>query len=100
MDERKLKWTRKAFKQYASIVQWYSINVGKQAASSFVKFVMYANEQMLKYPTIGMLNRERTNFRYEYRSYLIHPKYRIHYRISKRMVGVVAIQCNQMDNDH
>ena len=41
-----------AYKQYVSIVQWYSLNVGKQAASSFVKSVMYANEQMLKYPTI------------------------------------------------
>ena len=100
MDKRRLKWTRAAFKQYANIVEWYSLNVGKQAASSFVKSVMYANEQMLKYPTIGMLNRERTNSRYEYRSYLIHPKYRIHYRISKRIVGVVAIQCNLMNNDN
>ena len=100
MDERKLKWTRKAFKQYASIVQWYSINVGKQAASSFVKSVMYANEQMLKYPTIGMLHRERTNSRYEYRSYLIHPKYRILYRISKKIVGVVAFHCNLKENSN
>ena len=93
MDKRRLKWTRKAFKQYANIVEWYSLNVGKQAASSFVK----SNDQMLKYPTIGMLNKERTNSRYEYRSYLIHPKYRIHYRISKRIVGVLAIQCNLMN---
>ena len=33
MDKRKLKWSREAFKQYANIVQWYSINVGKQAVS-------------------------------------------------------------------
>ena len=44
MDKRRLKWTRKAFKQYANIVEWYSLNVGKQAASSFVK----SNDQMLK----------------------------------------------------
>ena len=31
-------------------------------------------------------------------NYLIHPKYRIHYRISKRIVGVVAIHCNLMEN--
>lgn len=98
MDERRLKWTSEAFKQYANIVEWYSINVGKKAASSFVKSVMYANEQMMKYPTIGMLDKKRTNTKYEYRSYLIHPKYRIIYRISKRIIGIVAIHCNLMNH--
>lgn len=94
-----VKWNRSAFRQMVSIAAWYRENVALKAASSFVSGIYNAIEQISTYPTIGMLDRKRSNARYKYHSLLLHPKYRLIYRVTKTTIRIVAIQCNQMDNN-
>ena len=83
-----------------SISTWYRENVALKAASSFISSIHKAIEQISSYPTIGMLDRKRSNARFKYHSVLLHPKYRLIYRISKTTIRIVAIQCNLMNNDN
>lgn len=94
-----VKWNRSAFRQMVRIAAWYRENVALKAASSFVSGIYNAIEQISTYPTIGMLDRKRSNARYKYHSLLLHPKYRLIYRVTKTTIRIVAIQCNQMDNN-
>ena len=100
MGKHVVKWNRSAFRQMVGIAAWYRENVALKAASSFVFSIHNAIEQISTYPTIGMLDRKRSKAKYEYHSLLLHPKYRLIYRVSKRTIRIVAIQCNQMDNNH
>ena len=83
-----------------SISTWYRENVALKAASSFISSIHKAIEQISSYPTIGMLDRKRSNARFKYHSVLLHPKYRLIYRISKTTIRIVAIHCNLMNNDN
>ena len=83
-----------------SISTWYRENVALKAASSFISSIHKAIEQISSYPTIGMLDRKRSKARFKYHSVLLHPKYRLIYRISKTTIRIVAIQCNLMNNDN
>lgn len=96
MEKLVVKWNRSAYLQMIHISAWYRENVALKAASSFVSSIYKAIEKISVYPTIGMLDRKRSNAKYTYHSILLHPKYRLIYRVSKRTVRIVAIQCNQM----
>lgn len=99
MEKYVVKWNRSAFRQMVSIAAWYRENVALKAASSFVSSINKAIEQISAYPTIGMLDRKRSNTRFKYHSILLHPKYRLIYRVSKTTIRIVAIHCNLMNND-
>ena len=73
---------------------------GQYSASSFINGIHKAVEQISSYPTIGMLDRKRSNTRFKYHSLLLHPKYRLIYRVSKNTIRIVAIQCNLMNNEN
>jgi plasmid stabilization system protein ParE len=100
MGKYVVKWNRSAYLQMVSISTWYRENVALKAASSFISSIHKAIEQISSYPTIGMLDRKRSNARFKYHSVLLHPKYRLIYRISKTTIRIVAIQCNLMNNDN
>ena len=85
--------------QMISISAWYRENVGLKAASSFISSISQAIEKISVYPTIGMLDRKRSNAKYKYHSLLLHPKYRLIYRVSKTTIRIVAFQCNLMNNN-
>ena len=100
MEKHVVKWNHSAFKQMVSIAAWYKENVALKAASSFVSSIYKAIEQISTYPTIGMLDRKRSNTRFKYHSILLHPKYRLIYRVTKTTIRIVAIQCNLMNNEN
>ena len=100
MGKYVVKWNRSAYLQMISISTWYRENVALKAASSFISGIHEAIEQISSYPTIGMLDRKRSNARFKYHSVLLHPKYRLIYRISKTTIRIVSIQCNLMNNDN
>ena len=99
MEKHAVKWNRSAFRQMVSIAIWYRENVALKAASSFISGIYKAIEQISTCPTIGMLDRKRSNTRFKYHSLLLHPKYRLIYRVSQSTIRIVAIQCNLMNND-
>lgn len=99
MGKLVVKWNRSAYLQMVSISAWYRENVALKAASSFISSISKAIEQISTYPTIGMLDRKRSNAKFKYHSVLLHPKYRLIYRVSKTTIRIVAIQCNMMDNE-
>ena len=100
MEKLIVKWNRSAYLQMICISTWYKENVALKAASSFIASIHKAIEQISSYPTIGMLDRKRSNARFKYHSVLLHPKYRLIYRVSKTTIRIVAIQCNLMNNDN
>lgn len=97
MDRRTIKWNRTAYLQMVYIAAWYRENVGAKAANSFISSIMHVLEQISLCPTMGMLDRKNSNARFEYRSFLIHPKYRIVYRLTKSTIRIVTIHCNLMN---
>ena len=99
MGKLVVKCNRSAYLQMVSISAWYRENVALKAASSFISSISKAIEQISIYPTIGMLDRKRSNAKFKYHSVLLHPKYRLIYRVSKTTIRIVAIQCNMMDNE-
>ena len=94
-----IKWNRSAYLQMISISTWYRENVGLKAASSFISSISQAIDRISVYPTIGMLDRKRSNAKYKYHSLSLHPKYRLIYRVSKTTIRIVAFQCNLMNNN-
>ena len=99
MEKHVVKWNRSAYRQMVCIAAWYKENVALKAASSFISSIYKAIEQISFHPTIGMLDRKRSNTRFKYHSLLLHPKYRLIYRVSKNTIRIVAIQCNSMNNN-
>ena len=65
MGKYVVKWNRSAYLQMISISVWYRENVALKAASSFISSVYKAIEQISSYPTIGMLDRKRSNARFK-----------------------------------
>lgn len=100
MGKHVVRWNRSAYRQMVSIAAWYRENVALKAASSFINGIHRAVEQISSYPTIGMLDKKRSNTRFKYHSLLLHPKYRLIYRVSKNTIRIVAIQCNLMNNEN
>ena len=99
MGKLVVKWNRTAYLQMVSIAVWYRENVALKAASTFVSTLHEKIRYISDCPTVGMLDQKRSNSRYVYRSILLHPKYRLIYRVTKTTIRVVAIQCNMMENN-
>lgn len=99
MGKYVVKWNRTAYLQMVSIAVWYRENVALKAAASFTSGLYEAIRRICDCPTMGMLEQRRSNSRYMYRSILLHPKYRLIYRVSKTTIRIVAIQCNLMNNN-
>lgn len=98
MGRHAIKWNRTAYLQMIHIAAWYRENVDAKAANSFISSIKHVLEQISICPTIGMLDRKNSNVRFEYRSFPIHPKYRIVYRITKSTIRIVTIHCNLMNS--
>ena len=98
MGKYVVRWNRSAYLQMVSIAVWYRENVALKAASSFISSLYEAIQRISDCPTIGMWDQRRSNSRYMYRSILLHPKYRLIYRVSKTTIRMGAIQCNLMNN--
>ena len=94
MGKYVIRWNRSAYLQMVSIAAWYRENVALKAASSFISDVSDAIHKISQCPTMGMLDRKRSNARYNYHSRLFHPKYRLIYRVSSNTLRIVAFQCN------
>lgn len=99
MGKYRVTWNRSAYQQMVAVAVWYRENVALKAASSFVSSVSETIKRVSSCPTIGMLDQKRSNSRYMYRSILIHPKYRMIYRVSKTTIRIVAIHCNLMNKN-
>ncbi len=98
MGKYRIRWNRTAYQQMVGVAVWYRENVALKAAASWISSVSETLKRISTCPTIGILDRRRSNSRYVYRSILVHPKYRLIYRVSKTTIRIVAIQCNLMDN--
>lgn len=98
MDALKVKWNKSAFKLFVQIVNWYFCNVGHEAASNVTKDFYEVIHKLGQYPEMGMLDKRRSTSTKIYRSYLVHPKYRIIYRQMKTTIRIVEIICNQMEH--
>ena len=73
------------------IAAWYKENVNAKDSNSFILSMMHVLEQISICPIIGMIDRKNSNARFEYRCFLIHPRYRIIYRITKSTIRIVTI---------
>ena len=98
MGKYRIRWNRTAYQQMVGVAVWYRENVALKAAVSWISSVSKMLKRISTCPTIGILDQRRSNSRYVYRSILVHPKYRLIYRVSKTTIRIVAIQCNLMDN--
>ena len=63
------------------IAAWYKENVNAKDSNSFILSMMHVLEQISICPIIGMIDRKNSNARFEYRCFLIHPRYRIIYKL-------------------
>lgn len=97
MDALKVKWNKSAFRLFVQIVNWYSCNVGQKAAINVTQDFFNAIHHISLYPEIGMFDKKRSTSTKIYRSFLIHPKYRLIYRQTKTTIRIVDIVCNQMN---
>lgn len=79
------------------IAAWYKENVNAKDSNSFILSMMHVLEQISICPIIGMIDRKNSYARFEYRCFLIHPRYRIIYRITKSTIRIVTIHCNLMN---
>ena len=97
MDALKVKWNKSAFRLFVQIVNWYSCNVGQKAAINVTQDFFNAIHHISLHPEIGKKKKKRSTSTKIYRSFLIHPKYRMIYRQTKTTIRIVYIVCNQMN---
>ncbi|MBQ8736797.1 MAG: type II toxin-antitoxin system RelE/ParE family toxin [Bacteroidaceae bacterium] len=96
MDKLKVVWNRRALRCFDRIAEWYSINMGKQAASKFAKGIQNTLHTLSYSPQIGLVDESRSTKKTTYYSFLSHPKYRIVYRYTPDKLVVVTIHSNLM----
>lgn len=94
-----IKWNKKAQVRFEEIAAWYACNMGRKAAMNFASGIYDTLITVSHSPTIGILDRDRSNSRVKYYSFLSHPKYRIIYRFTKTSLYVVAIQATMMKHN-
>ena len=94
MDALKIKWNKSAFRLFLQIINWYSCNVGQKAANNVTLDFFEAIHKISLYPEIGMIDKRKSTSKRIYRSYLVHPKYRLVYSQTKTSIRIVMIVCN------
>lgn len=88
----KCKWTRRAEKEYESIVRYICNEFGKKTAYDFIASIEYWDERISKYPEIGApepLLTDRQKF--TYRSYIVSKHNKFIYTINNEEVTIVDI---------
>ena len=96
MAELRVVWNRRALNHFEKIAEWYSLNLGKQAATKFAKGIQNTLQTLSHSPQIGLIDESRSTKKTTYYSFLSHPKYRIIYRYTYDKLVVVAIHSNLM----
>ena len=96
MAELKVVWNRRALNHFDKIAEWYSLNLGKQAATKFAKGIQNTLRTLSHSPQIGLVDESRSTEKTTYYSFLSHPKYRIIYRYTHNKLIVVTIHSNLM----
>lgn len=91
-----IEWTRRAVRRVESISVWYNIHLGPVATSKFLNDLFETIDLLASNPTIGIIEERRCTQNKTYKSFLIHPKYRIVYRFTESKLVIVAIRANEM----
>lgn len=87
---------KRALNTIRNVAEWYRSEVGSVAAQHFVDDVYDTISTLSNFPLVGVLDERYSTLKVKYYSFLLHPKYRIIYRFTKRTLYVVAIRATMM----
>ena len=97
MEALKIAIRDKAIDTINEVAEWYNINMGKKSAQNFVDGIWKTINLLSTMPTIGIVDKNLSKGKRKYYSFLSHPKYRVVYRFTKRILYIVAIRATMMN---
>lgn len=96
MGVRKIVWSKRAVNTFLQVLIWYRDEMGVSASQHFYDGILDTLETLSSMPTIGRRDCTVPDSKYLTYSFLSHPKYRIVYRFTSRILYVVAIRATMM----
>lgn len=76
--------------------EWYDFHMGRKAALHFATGIYDTIHRLTEFPQIGILDERRSTGKVKYYSFLSHPKYRVVYRFTQRILYIVAVRATVM----
>lgn len=89
---------KRALNTIKRVADWYELEMGHKAAQSFVDDVYNAVSTLSYSPCIGTLDEVYSTEKTKLYTFLLHPKYRVVYRFTKKTLYIVAIRATMTKN--
>lgn len=89
---------KRALNTIQKVTEWYENEVNHTAAQHFVDDVYDTISTLSHSPSIGISDEQYSTKNMKYYSFLLHPKYRIVYRFTKKTLYIVAIRATMMQH--
>lgn len=83
---------KRALNTICRVTEWYENEVDHKAAQHFVNDVYSTITTLTNFPLIGTIDEVYSTGKTRFYSFLLHPKYRIVYRFTKKTLYVIAIR--------
>lgn len=87
---------KRALNTIQKVTAWYESEVNHTAAQHFVDDVYDTISTLSHSPLIGILDEQYSTEKIKYYSFLLHLKYRIIYRFTKKTLYIAAIRATMM----
>ncbi|WP_276865079.1 type II toxin-antitoxin system RelE/ParE family toxin [Mediterranea massiliensis] len=96
MGRWRVIWNKRAQERFEQIASWYTLNMGPQSAKEFAKDVYDVLNTLSHSPLIGTVDQRRSTENRKYYSFLVHPKYRVIYRLTSTTLYVITFRSTVM----
>ena len=80
----RLIWSKKAESRFYASAAYTSRKFGKSTALSFIEDILRQVELLCSFPKLGKIKSMLVGHRYEYRSLVVHPYFKLVYYINEK----------------
>lgn len=99
MAQRTIKVSKRFAKRVQEIAVWYAAEVDSLAARHFLDDLQASMDAVATFPAIGVPESVASAKGRQYRSFSIHPRFRIVYRYTTRTIYFAALRSTLMNGE-